>query len=561
MWIPDSRTRFLIIFISNLFLALILLIYWKTQKTSDGFQIWTASLLLIVPGYLLLTLRDYVPDILSIVVANLLVVLSLLMRVDSTRRYFQSKPLPHEACSVLFLIAVLYLYFTYVADLITVRSAIMTALIVPCLLVSAYFAVKAREPETRLLKLFFAGSLSGVAALMVIRSTSWLTITEELTLMSPDLSNLLFFIGTIVADILSTSLFIMLNMARSQTELRSSEERYRNLAENLPDYVIIHDGKRIRYANPAAARRMGVVTKDLEGREVFSLFTPESVAASRERIRALEERKVLPDPAEADIRIRDGSIRHCLVKTVLIQHCGESVFMSVATDITERKAVEDALARANTKLAILSSITRHDIKNQLVPLSGYLDLSSANPGNPAAVSEYLAKATKIAGTIERQIDFTRIYEDLGTTAPVWQNVGESVSLTVKSLPMGEIRVTVDRPDLEIFADRLVEKVFFNLIDNALRYGGPKMTEIRFSSRETENGLVLVCEDDGAGIRGEDKARLFQKGFGKNTGLGLFLSREILAITGIAISETGEAGKGARFEMVVPKGAYRFTGKQ
>jgi Osmosensitive K+ channel histidine kinase len=131
-------------------------------------------------------------------------------------------------------------------------------------------------------------------------------------------------------------------------------------------------------------------------------------------------------------------------------------------------------------------------------------------------------------------------------------------MAVKSLPMGEIRVTVNFPDLEIFADRLVEKVFFNLIDNALRYGGPKMTAIRFSSRETDNGLVLVCEDDGAGIRVEDKARLFQKGFGKNTGLGLFLSREILAITGIAISETG---KGARFEMVVPKGAYRFTGKQ
>jgi len=480
------------------------------------------------------------------------------LKVDSTSRYFRSKPIPREAYSVLVLLAGLYLYFTYVTDLITVRSAIVTALIAPCLLVSAYFAVKAREPETRLLRLFFAGSLSAVGLLMVVRSSAWLTSTEELTLMNPDLSNLIFFIGTIVADILSTSLFIMLNMARSQTELRASEERYRNLADNLPDYVIIHDGKQIRYANPAAVRRLGITREELNKQDIFSFFTADCVAASRERIRSLRERNTLPDPAEADLIFRDGSIRHCIVKTVLFQDCGDPAFMSVATDITGRKAVEDALARANTKLAILSSITRHDIKNQLVPLSGYLDLSRANPDNPEAVSEYLAKATKIAGTIERQIDFTRIYEDLGTTAPVWQNVGENVGMAVKSLPMGEIRVTVNFPDLEIFADRLVEKVFFNLIDNALRYGGPKMTAIRFSSRETDNGLVLVCEDDGAGIRVEDKARLFQKGFGKNTGLGLFLSREILAITGIAISETG---KGARFEMVVPKGAYRFTGKQ
>jgi len=40
-------------------------------------------------------------------------------------------------------------------------------------------------------------------------------------------------------------------------------------------------------------------------------------------------------------------------------------------------------------------------------------------------------------------------------------------------------------------------------------------------------------------------------------MGLFLSREILSITGITIKEAGEPGKGARFEMTVPKGAWRF----
>lgn len=66
----------------------------------------------------------------------------------------------------------------------------------------------------------------------------------------------------------------------------------------------------------------------------------------------------------------------------------------------------------------------------------------------------------------------------------------------------------------------------------------------------------MVQDDGRGIRKEDKRRLFSKGFGKNTGLGLFLSRDILSITGIAISETGEPGKGARFEITVPQGMYR-----
>jgi hypothetical protein len=43
-------------------------------------------------------------------------------------------------------------------------------------------------------------------------------------------------------------------------------------------------------------------------------------------------------------------------------------------------------------------------------------------------------------------------------------------------------------------------------------------------------------------------------------MGLFLSREILAITGINLTETGPPGTGARFEMKVPRGAYRVTGK-
>lgn len=49
-----------------------------------------------------------------------------------------------------------------------------------------------------------------------------------------------------------------------------------------------------------------------------------------------------------------------------------------------------------------------------------------------------------------------------------------------------------------------------------------------------------------------------QGFGKNTGLGLFLIREILGITGISICENGEPGKGVRFEMSIPLQHWRLT---
>ena len=111
--------------------------------------------------------------------------------------------------------------------------------------------------------------------------------------------------------------------------------------------------------------------------------------------------------------------------------------------------------------------------------------------------------------------------------------------------------------IEIYADPILEKVFYNFLDNSVMHG-KKVTTITVSSREVPEGLVISWEDDGIGIPAEEKEKIFTRFFGKHTGLGLFLAHEICSVTGITLSGTGEAGKGALFEMLVPKTAYRFT---
>ncbi len=103
---------------------------------------------------------------------------------------------------------------------------------------------------------------------------------------------------------------------------------------------------------------------------------------------------------------------------------------------------------------------------------------------------------------------------------------------------------------------MLEKVFHNLVDNSLRHGG-SVTAIRFGTIRDEKGLTITYEDNGCGIPPEDKNMIFERGCGKNTGLGLFLAREILGITGITITETGTVGTGVRFEIQVPENAYRM----
>jgi PAS domain S-box-containing protein len=480
----DIITLFLTLFLVNVVLTLLLFTFWRSQKTYDGFSIWMLSLLVTSCGYFLFVIGDSIPRMLASTVADLLIVLSVMMRFESTGRYFRLTALPRIMYYTLIPAALLLLWFTFRVDSVVMRGVIIGILIVPTLVATSLIAIRFREPETRLLRYSFAVALLVTALFWTSITVIAIIIPGDHSIRGPDPANPIFFLVTILMDIVSTCSFLMLNMARSNSELRNSEDRYRNLADNLPDYIFIHDGEFIRYANPAAARLLGRSEEILVGQSIYSILTPASAEASRAAIHEIRNGKFPDLISGIDIQLRDGTVRHCLIKTVRIEDKGVPAGLSVITDITERKAAEDAISRLNKKLTILSSITRHDIKNQLMALSAYLELSKEEPGTSPTASEYLRNEMRIAQTMGHQIDFTKVYEDMGTAAPVWQNVSASVMRAVAALPMGDVRVEVDRTDLSVLVDPLFEKVFYNLIDNALRYGGEAMRVIRISSRET-----------------------------------------------------------------------------
>jgi PAS domain S-box-containing protein len=352
-----------------------------------------------------------------------------------------------------------------------------------------------------------------------------------------------------------------LKRVRAEKALQSSEMKYHTLFENMLEGFaycrIIYDdnGEPVDWVylsvNNAFERLTGL--KDITGKRVLEAIpnirelTPDlfvtcgRVASTR-----------ISETFEVDFK----PLKIWLKVSVFSPETG--YFVTVFEDITHRKRAEDALKQVNKKLNLLSSITRHDIKNQLLALNGYIALSEEAIGNPVELKEFIAKEQKIADSIALQIAFTKDYESLGVTSPTWQNVSSLVHDAGTSHPMRNIVLEIQCPGLEIFADPLLKKVFFNLIDNSLRYGGEKMTAIRMTATERDETLHIIYNDDGTGISAYDKKELFTKGFGKHTGLGLFLSREILSLTGITIEENGEPGAGARFEIIVPKGGYRAT---
>ncbi|AGB01459.1 PAS domain S-box protein [Methanoregula formicica] len=344
---------------------------------------------------------------------------------------------------------------------------------------------------------------------------------------------------------------------RMESALRESEEKYRTIIEEMQDLFYRTDiSGKITMLSPSAFTISGYTRDELIGQDVARVYADPH---DREKLLTILKEKGSVDSFALDLKVRDGSIRHVTTSSHFYRDADGNVLgvEGVIHDITEQRRAEEALRIANKKLHLMSSITRHDIRNQLMALMAFIELSKDSIDKPEELIGFLKKNQKIAETITRQITFTKDYEDLGLNAPLWQDVNASIDAAVALLPMRNIRVDKEVTGLEVFADPLAEKVFYNLIDNSLRYGGEKMTTIRVTSRVEGPLLVLVYEDDGGGIPEWDKKVIFDKGVGKNTGLGLYLSREILAITGIGIIENGVPGEGARFEMVVPKDGYRF----
>ncbi|PKL60552.1 MAG: hypothetical protein CVV33_02095, partial [Methanomicrobiales archaeon HGW-Methanomicrobiales-4] len=233
----------------------------------------------------------------------------------------------------------------------------------------------------------------------------------------------------------------------------------------------------------------------------------------------------------------------------------EDMNSQLQREISERKKAEQSLQLANKKLNLLTSITRHDVLNWVTVINGYTQiLESSTPGEKER--EYLRRVELAGDTIREIISFTRTYEDIGSHLPQWIEVRQIFSEPEIAQFMQHFVEDIRISGLQVYGDLMFSKVFYNLIDNTLRHSGGA-GRITITGREEEKGYIIIYEDDGVGVPEPDKELIFRQGYGKNSGLGMFLIREILEITGMTIRESGEPGSGARFEIFIPRGRYRF----
>lgn len=341
--------------------------------------------------------------------------------------------------------------------------------------------------------------------------------------------------------------------------LAESERLYKELFEKAGDEIFIHEpGKKFIAVNVEACRNLGYSREELLKLRPEDVNCPESAKKVAERSAKL----LRGEDVEFEVthRKKDGSHYPAEVKLRKFTYMGRPAIIADVRDISERKLAQEKLRRANEKLTLLGSVTRHDISNRLASVLGYINLSEEHGISDDQRAKYMQKIKESIDAIEEQMRFTGDYQKAGTKEPVWVDIGSVIEAAGGAFDFEAITLSPELHGLELYVDPMIEKVFWNLLDNAIRHGNG-VTTVRFSADHRDGGVVLVVEDDGQGIPGAEKDRIFEAGFGKHTGMGLFLIKEILGVTGISITENGAHGKGARFEILVPDDKHRRSAAQ
>ena len=346
------------------------------------------------------------------------------------------------------------------------------------------------------------------------------------------------------------------DLKKTQEELEESKKHFQSLFNLMADPVAIVDGKgKVLDTTSRVQEITGFNKEEIVGKNFLKLkiFSPRTKAVM---IKNLAKRMVgIPvSPYEVEIITRDGRKLPFEINATKIEFKRLPADLVVFHDLSERKKMEE-------KLRIVGSLTRHDIRNKLTTITGNIYLNKNRLADRPDILESFNDMQLACDQIVRIFEFARDYERLGTEGLSFIDLVAIVDKAASSFPdLKGARVVNECHGLAVFADSLLERLFYNLIDNSLKYG-EKFTQVRIHYEESEDSLKLVYEDDGVGISKEVKAKLFNEGFttGKGSGYGLYLIKRMMDAYGWTIQETGIHGKGAKFMIDIPR--IRLDGGQ
>jgi PAS domain S-box-containing protein len=326
------------------------------------------------------------------------------------------------------------------------------------------------------------------------------------------------------------------------------------VVEHVADGVVLvdHEGV-IRLWNPAAERTTGLPAEDVVGRwadSIFSAWTSISPLATKDETRA----ETLPTEVNG---------RELWLSITGVEFDGGCVY--AFRDLTAERAIDrlksDFVATVShelrTPLAAIYgaalTLRRSDVRVGEPQRTGLLEVIATESDRLARIVNDILFASRIeSGTMETTIERCDVVELARTVVDAAaQYVPPNVKLTLSAAP--------DTPAAAADPDK-VRQVIANLVDNAVKYS-PRGGAVDVAIGRAEDGLVRVCvRDEGLGIPSGEQQRVFEKfyrldpnltlGVG-GTGLGLYISRELVERMGGRIWIETTFGRGSIFVFELP----------
>lgn len=394
----------------------------------------------------------------------------------------------------------------------------------------------------------------------------------------------------------------------AEEALRESEERYRRLVEYSPDAILVHNGDRIFFVNPAAIRLFGASSATgLVGKRVDMVIDPTSFVRISELTRSLSTRSPAPVLSEEQFIRLDGTIIDVEVSSAPVVYLGSPAILFFVRDITRRKQAEEQLrkyagemAEKNSELDFLANqlidmnqeldrrvrdrteqvirlikqkdefITQlgHDLKTPLTPLRALLPIlieEEPDQIRRESLSVLLRSVHSIQSQAEKILAIARLTRDDITVNPepvlLLPVISESIERNWLIIEQKKLHIDLTIPaDLTIrFTISDAGTVFDNLINNAAKYSSDGGIISIWSCRRDDRICIMVT-DYGIGLSPEEAEHVFDEFYmadhsrhdRSSSGLGLSIVRRLTRLYGGQVMvESAGKGKGATFSLCIP----------
>ncbi len=392
--------------------------------------------------------------------------------------------------------------------------------------------------------------MTGKTVELALKNTAGKKIIVELSF-SAFIENSQWFGVSIVRDVSDRK--------RQEQLLEKSQQTLKALFAYNPEAIVFTDKNFcVTDVNRSFTELFKFTLEKVKGKKIMDIIVPDELEKESKTIEALIVKG--PVAFRTKRKRRDGTVIDVSLSGGPLIVKGKIVgFFMAYLDISNLIIVQNVLASAlsnaellNEKIVVLGGFTRHDVRNKLGLIQGNLYLARNKCKIEPCLEKYLGGIDDSIRNICDIFDFAKTYEMIGVEELVPVDIGKMVqnALSLFSDLKG-VKVENQCFGFEVIADSLLTQVFYNLIDNSLKYGEKISAISIFAQKLDENSVKLCFKDDGVGIDPQFKGHIFERGFGKGTGFGLYLIKKICEVYGWRVRESGQLVQGVQFEFIIP----------